>query len=136
MGKGSLQVAALPWRTIGGELQVLLISTRTTRRWIIPKGWPEPGVSLSEQAAREAWEEAGVRGEIGAEALGHFHYDKLRKSGDAQRIRVEVFPLRVLEEAASWPEQAERERRWLAAKEAADAAGEPELRALLRDFRP
>jgi 8-oxo-dGTP pyrophosphatase MutT (NUDIX family) len=136
MGKGSLQVGALCWRQTDAGPQVLLITSRTTRRWIIPKGWPEEGADLHEQAAQEAWEEGGVRGEVSAQSLGHYSYDKLKKSGETKRIRVEVYPLNVLVEAGDWPEKAERERRWLPLTEAADAADEPELAQLLRTWTP
>lgn len=135
MGKGSVQYAALPWRLRGGAVEVLLI-TSSNGRWIIPKGWPIEGKAPHEAAAQEAWEEAGVRGETGAAALGAFEYDKRKKDGRLKRIRVEVFPLRVTEEAAAWPEAAERDRQWFAQAEAAAATGEPALAPLLADFRP
>jgi len=135
MGKGAVQYGALPWRMDGGSLRVLLITTRTTRRWIIPKGWPMEGKQPHEAAAQEAWEEAGVRGDIGANPIGAFHYAKLKSSGKVKRLRVDVFPLSVTEELADWPEAQERERRWFSVEDAADIAGEPELAELLRNFR-
>jgi 8-oxo-dGTP pyrophosphatase MutT (NUDIX family) len=134
MGKGAVQYAALPWRSDDGA--VLLITTRTTRRWIIPKGWPIDGLSPHEAAAQEAWEEAGVRGEVGVEAVGAFHYDKVRKDGSLKGLRVDVFPLKVTEELADWPEARERERRWMTPAEAAEAVTEPELAALIRGWSP
>ncbi|MGE5565043.1 MAG: NUDIX hydrolase [Parcubacteria group bacterium] len=135
MGKGSVQYGALPWRIADGELQVLLITTRRTRRWMIPKGWPMDDRAPHEAAAQEAWEEAGLRGAVGAEPVGAFHYDKVRKSGEVKRLRVDVFPLAVTHEALSWPEAHERERRWFPQSAAADAVREPELKALLAGFR-
>ncbi|HYG27205.1 MAG TPA: NUDIX hydrolase [Caulobacteraceae bacterium] len=134
MGKGRVQYGALPWRLGPSGLEVLMITTRTTRRWIIPKGWPMEGRAPHEAAAQEAWEEAGVRGEVSTRAAGAFDYDKLKTFGRVKRIRVEVFPLEVVEEAAVWPEAAQRERRWFAQAEAAEVAGEPELAPLLAAF--
>ncbi|HEX6861064.1 MAG TPA: NUDIX hydrolase [Caulobacteraceae bacterium] len=137
MGKGAVQYGALPWRRgPDGAVEVLMITTRTTGRWIIPKGWPIADRAPHEAAAQEAWEEAGVRGEMGAEAIGAYGYDKLKKDGAVKRLRVDVFPLAVAQEAPDWPEAPERERRWFAQEEAAAIAGEPELATLLRGFTP
>ena len=74
-----LQYAALPWRRVHGEVQILLVTTKTTGRWIVPKGWPIPGRKPAECAAREALEEAGVVGEVAAQAVGSFSYQKRRE---------------------------------------------------------
>ena len=139
MGKGAVQYGALPWRRTDGGLEILLITTRRTRRWMIPKGWPIGGLAPNEAAAQEAWEEAGVHGEAGEQAVGAFEYDKVGKvgkDGELRRLRVDVFALAVHEEAADWPEAAERERRWFGQAEAAAVVREAELAALLKDFRP
>jgi 8-oxo-dGTP pyrophosphatase MutT (NUDIX family) len=134
--KGALQCAALPWRMVDGRPQVLLVTTKHTRRWIIPKGWPEPDRPIHEQAAEEAWEEAGVRGEVSPREVGAFGYDKVRKSGEVRPLHVRVFPLAVTEIASDWPEASRRERRWFPRAEAAQAVQEPELKTLLAVFRP
>jgi len=134
--KGVLQCAALPWRMVDGEPRVLLITTRRTHRWIVPKGWPEPDRPLHEQAAFEAWEEAGVRGDVSVHPIGGFGYDKVRKNGKIRPLYVRVFPLAVTEEVADWPEAHERQRRWFARAEAAEAVQEPELKTLLAAFQP
>ena len=131
------QYAALPWRrVIGGEIQVLLITSRETRRWVIPKGWPIKGMSRAASAAREAFEEAGVQGDVAKKAIGLFHYRKIMRSGRAQQVRVHVHPLRVTYEATHFPEAGERERVWLPFGEAAERVDEPELRQIIADFRP
>ena len=135
MGKGSVQYAALPWRMKDGALEILLI-TSSSGRWIIPKGWPMDGKAPHEAAAQEAWEEAGVRGEAGPQAVGSFHTDKVKKDGRVKRLEVEVFPLAVTEESERWPEADVRRRRWFAQAEAAGQAGEPELSTLLAGFEP
>ena len=113
-----------------GTGQVLLITSRGTGRWIIPKGWPMPGRSLAEAALQEAWEEAGVRGQPDAAEIGRFGYDK-EQAGFAVPIEVRVFPIRVTALADDWPEVAERTRRWFDPAEAARLVSEPRLRQLL-----
>jgi 8-oxo-dGTP pyrophosphatase MutT (NUDIX family) len=72
-----VQYGALPYRfTPHAALEILLVTTRQTRRWIIPKGWPIKGLRPAKSAAREAFEEAGVRGKISAKPLGLFTYEK------------------------------------------------------------
>lgn len=117
-------------------MQVLLVTSRGTGRWILPKGWVNPGQSAAQSAAQEAWEEAGVRGAMDADPLGTYHYAKRLEDGRARPCRVEVFPLRVEAELDAWPEQDQRRRLWLDPAEAARRVEEPELRALLAGFRP
>ena len=135
MGKGSIQYAALPWRVRDGAVEVLLI-TSSNGRWIIPKGWPMEGKAPHEAAAQEAWEEAGVRGEVSPRSVGVFHFDKAKKSGAVKHLEAQVFPLAVAEEAVDWPEAGRRERRWLDQVEAAAAVPYAELSALLAAFSP
>lgn len=125
------QFGALCWRMHRGRVEVLLITSRDTGRWVIPKGWPMPGKSAPEAARQEAWEEAGVRGQGAETALGLYSYDKARKVKDALPCVVSVYPLRVEALAARFPERKERRRRWFAAADAARQVAEPELRALL-----
>ncbi len=126
------QYGALCWRMHRGHVEVLLITSRDTGRWVIPKGWPISGLAPAASAAREAWEEAGVRGEAATEALGLYTYDKIMKTTDALPCAVAVFPLRVGELAAKFPERKERRRKWFAAAKAAKKVAEPELRDLFR----
>lgn len=131
------QFAALPWRRgSAGEVQVLLITSRETRRWVIPKGWPIKGKSSAKSAAREAFEEAGVTGKIRKRPMGAYAYDKRLKSGRLQHVRVAVFPLEVEREAETWPEAGQREKLWAPLTEAAKLVEEPELMVLLATFRP
>lgn len=129
-----IQYGALPWRRGSGGLEMLLVSSRETRRWIIPKGWPMAGLEPAAAAAREAFEEAGVEGRVAANSLGHYHYPKRLKDGSVRHCRVEVFALEVVGQHADWPERAERTRRWLPPEQAAAAVAEPELAQLMRDF--
>jgi 8-oxo-dGTP pyrophosphatase MutT (NUDIX family) len=131
------QYAALPWRRTGrGEVEVLLITSRETRRWVIPKGWPIKGLTSPKSAAREAFEEAGVTGAVGKDKLGVYHYDKRLRSGRTQHVRVTVYPLQVLNEADDFPEKGQRERLWTTAADAAPKVDEPELQALIGAFAP
>lgn len=131
------QFAALPWRrTAGGEVEVLLITSRETHRWVIPKGWPIKGKSSAKSAAQEAFEEAGVQGKIGKRPFGGYAYDKRLKNGRLQRVRVAVFPLHVDNEADIYLELGQREKLWLPPAEAARRVDEPELMVLLATFHP
>jgi 8-oxo-dGTP pyrophosphatase MutT (NUDIX family) len=131
------QFAALPWRRgAGGEVEVLLITSRETRRWVIPKGWPIKGVKSAKCAAQEAFEEAGVRGKVSKRPVGSYAYDKRLKNGRLQHVRVAVVGLQVEEEADAYPELGQREKRWLPIADAARLVDEPELMVLLATFRP
>ncbi len=112
----------------------MLITSRDTRRWIIPKGNPISGLRPHETAAQEAFEEAGVRGAVNRTALGAFTYTKHGKDGRQRSAHVRVYPLAVTEIAETWPEQHEREQRWFEVHAAADAVDEESLRHLIRGF--
>lgn len=126
-----IQYAALCWRMHRGQVEVLLITSRDTGRWVIPKGWPMDGMDPADAAAREAWEEAGVTGETMPDALGFYSYDKVMKPGHSLPCAVAVYPLRVGELADKFPERKERRRKWFVAAKAARKVAEPELRELL-----
>jgi ADP-ribose pyrophosphatase YjhB (NUDIX family) len=100
------QVAALCWRP---GPQILLITSLTTKRWIIPKGWLAEGLTAAEAAAREALEEAGVTGKITSQPIGSFHYLKERKDGGGVPCSVDVFALEVTGQLDEWPEKGARE---------------------------
>jgi len=131
-----LQVAALCLRQASGKTEVLLIKSLDSGRWIIPKGWPMKGRTLAQAAEIEAWEEAGVRGQISPDAVGTYYYPKRRGSGVAQPCDVHVFTLVVQSEAADFPEAAQRHRAWFSAASAAARLADPELAALLRRLAP
>lgn len=129
-GKPRTQYAALCWRAHRGRIEVLLITSRDTGRWVIPKGWPMADLAPYAAAAREAWEEAGVEGTAGEDALGVYAYDKVMKPGHALPCAVAVYPLRVERLADRFPERKERRRKWFAAEKAARKVAEPDLRAI------
>jgi len=128
------QYAALPWRWTHDRLEILLITTLTTRRWVVPKGWPVAGCTPSECAAHEALEEAGVTGETTRRPFGSFSYVKRRKTGEAVPCRVSVFPLEVEHQCRNWPEKAVREICWCSVEEAMGRVSEPGLRRLIAKF--
>ena len=125
------QIAALCWRKKRGQIEVLLITSRDTGRWVLPKGWPMDARTAPEAAAVEAWEEAGVRGAISDQNLGRFQYDKLHPSKPTQRCEVTVYPLRVARLEPKFPERKERRRKWFSARKAAKAVHEPALADLI-----
>lgn len=122
------QYGALCWRAHRGQIEVLLITSRDTGRWVIPKGWPMAGLSPDIAAAQEAWEEAGVSGQVAGRPLGIYAYDKVVKLGQTLPCAVAVYPLRVDRLAVEFPERHERRRKWFAAAKAARKVAEPELR--------
>jgi 8-oxo-dGTP pyrophosphatase MutT (NUDIX family) len=130
----SVQVAALPFRVNGTALEILLVTSKHNRRWIVPKGWPVEGGAPQACAAREALEEAGVSGDVERIPIGFFHYFKTLKRNVIVPCKVVVFPLRVTRWRKTWAEGDARDRRWCSIDEAVAAVAEPELRRLIRKF--
>lgn len=129
------QYGALCWRLRRDSLQVLLVTSRDTGRWVIPKGWPHEGSDGAQSAAREAWEEAGVEGTADPRCLGVFGYDKLHPRQESVPCVVGVYGLRVQRLLRRFPERAERRRKWFSVEKAAKRVAEPELRVLLLAMR-
>ena len=129
-----IQYAALPYRLEGRRLEVLLITSRETRRWVLPKGWPMKGRRPHEAAAREASEEAGIVGEIDPAPLGSYRYLKAMKDGVSIPVQVIVFPLKVSYQAEHWKEQGERQLHWFPIQRAVALVAEPDLKKLIRQF--
>jgi 8-oxo-dGTP pyrophosphatase MutT (NUDIX family) len=127
------QVAALPFRTTNRELSILLITTRGKRRWSVPKGWPMPRKRARQTAAIEAYEEAGLLGQISAKAIGAFKHRK-RKGKRKIVCDVKLFPLKVKKQRKRWPERGQRQAVWLPASEAARRVHRPQLRRLIQRF--
>ena len=129
-----LQYAVRPWRRADGQVEILLVTTRNTHRWIVPKGWPLEGRTPSESAAQEALEEAGVIGKIEADAFGTFRYNKRRKSGEVVPCKVQVFAMEVERQRRSWAEKALRETCWCTPEEALARVSDVGLRRLIAKF--
>lgn len=113
-----------------------MITSRDTGRWVIPKGWPIKGLSPHESAAQEAWEEAGVEGKVHDRSLGRYSYTKRMEKADDVPCVVAVYPLKVRTLRDRFPEWAERRRKWMSPKKAAERVHEPELAYILRHFNP
>lgn len=128
--RGRKQVAALCWRMKRGKREVLLITSRETKRWVIPKGWPMAGLKDFNAAKTEAFEEAGVRGRITRKPLGRFAYDKLLEN-DSLRVTVTVYGLAVAQLLKKWPEAKQRKREWYGLEDAAQLVGEEGLKDII-----
>jgi 8-oxo-dGTP pyrophosphatase MutT (NUDIX family) len=133
----SLQVGALCWRRASrGVIKILLITSRDTGRWVIPKGWPMRRRSEAGAAEREAFEEAGVKGAILPRSVGLFTYRKGLSRDRAILCVVQVFPLEVMEMLRKYPETGQRKVKWFSRAKAAHKVAEPELAAIIRGFDP
>jgi 8-oxo-dGTP pyrophosphatase MutT (NUDIX family) len=126
-----LQYGTIAWRAKGAGVEVLLITSRETQRWVVPRGNVIKGLAAHDSAAQEAYEEAGVRGRVEPEAVGIYRYDKKLRLGRVVQAEVHLFPLEVEEELAEWPERHQRQRRWFSPEAAAEAVDQPELKALI-----
>lgn len=127
------QVAALPVRSGPNGVEVMLITSRETRRWVVPKGWPMKGRKDHEAAAQEALEEAGLVGHIHKHPIGAYTYVK-QTEGASEPCRVMVYRLDVGGERRTWRERGQRERQWFAAAEAANLVAEPRLATMIRSI--
>ncbi|RME18602.1 MAG: NUDIX domain-containing protein [Alphaproteobacteria bacterium] len=129
------QVAALCHRQTDTGREVLLITTRGTGRWMLPKGWPMAGKPDHEAARIEAWEEAGVRpARVAEKPFGAFDYVKNHDDGTSERCLADAYPIEVETLAEDFPEAGQRRRQWVPVGKAADMAEDRGLRDLLRAF--
>lgn len=128
------QVAALAWRRGADGIEILLVTSRETHRWVTPKGGRMAGLTDAESAAQEALEEAGIEGAITDAPIGTFRYLKVLKRRAPRWCVVAVHALEVWVEHPTWHEQAERERAWVSRDEAVRRVDEPDLKALIAAF--
>ena len=137
-GRGAeLQFAALPFRIASGAVEVLLITSRETQRWIIPKGWPIRGLRPREVATREAVEEAGLVGTIvGKRPIGSYHYTKRLPDNQEILCRVKVFLMSVDHQLDTWKEKEQRECEWMSPQKAARLIDDRGLAELFRTALP
>jgi 8-oxo-dGTP pyrophosphatase MutT (NUDIX family) len=130
-----IQSGALPWRLKRRRTaEVMLVTGRRSGRWMIPKGWPMAGKSLADSAAREAFEEAGIKGRVDPRPIGIFRHVKRHLLLGELEVDIQVHPLAVERELGDWPESAERTRKWFGVKEAAAQVDSEELRKLIMRF--
>lgn len=116
------QAAAIPCR----DGQICLVTSRSGRRWVVPKGNIDEGHSAGETALIESWEEAGLVGILSGGSVGTFVYSKFESS-----YHVTVFVMNVTHEADKWPECDQREKKWLDPDQAAEHVNDPGLRELI-----
>ncbi len=130
------QYAALCYRhrKKQNHLEILLITSRDTGRWVIPKGWPMKGRASHAVAEREAYEEAGVKGKVHKQAIGYYMYQKGLAQGMKLPCKVHVYALEVDDLCKSFPEKGERRLEWVGCAEAAARVAEPGLKKLILDF--
>lgn len=132
--KSLQQVAALPYVPIGPAIEVLLVTSKRRRRWILPKGWPSKHFSLPQSAAREAEEEAGVVGSVRTSPIGSYTYTKAMPTGYSVPCHVFVYPLLVRQHHLSWRERGQREIKWTTLASAARLVDDRELGRLLEQL--
>lgn len=125
------QSAALPV-ILGadGQVRVMLVTSRDTRRWVLPKGWVKKRATPHGQAAVEAFEEAGLIGEVQVPSVGSYRYPKYAR-GQAATVHVDVFLLDVEQQCVEWPEKGQREVVWVSPAEAAAMVAERDLATIL-----
>ena len=135
-----VQVAALCYRQVNrdaSQYEVLLVTSRGTGRWIIPKGWVIEGKNGPQSALQEAWEEAGVESAtVLPQPLGYYSYDKILKTGLPCRVRTTVYAINPTRMRTSFPEADQRTLQWMSQQAAANLVDEPELQEILRNFDP
>ena len=127
------QTGALPWRLRNKRLEVLLVTGRRSRRWMIPKGWPMAGKTLAEAAAQEAFEEAGIKGKVDPEPIGSFNHTKQAFPSGTLEVNIVVHPMWVEQQLSKWPESGQRERKWFSLKDAAEKVDSADLGVLIME---
>jgi 8-oxo-dGTP pyrophosphatase MutT (NUDIX family) len=133
IGGRAIQFGVLPFRRTEDGLQIMLVTSRSSGRWILPKGWRAHGLAPHLSAAKEAFEEAGLRGATSERSIGVFRH---LKTGFRREVRVEIFPMEVTEQLDDWPERFQRRRQWFNVHQAALAVSNPSVRRVIGSFRP
>ena len=129
------QIAALPFIFVNDEIEICLISSRRTGRWVIPKGWAKENVDHSSHAATEAYEEAGIIGKIYAAPSASYSYTKKLHTFATVQCLVDIYLLEVTSQNLKWPEQSRRERRWVIPSLASALVEEKELAEILANAK-
>jgi 8-oxo-dGTP pyrophosphatase MutT (NUDIX family) len=128
------QYGAIPYRVRKGRVEVVLVTSRGRKRWIVPKGWPKKA-GPRQTARAEAYEESGVRGKLHRRPLGSFKYRKELTGGRRVLLQLKVFPLVVSQQVKDFPERGLRRRRWFSLEEAKKRCSDPGLRRLITKLR-
>ena len=127
------QSGIIPYRNKGKDLEVLLITSVGSGRWILPKGHIEDGMSPRESATKEALEEAGVNGTVSTKKIGDYTYSKKEKK-NGPIYKVDIYAMHVNFELEIWPEEGKRQRKWMPIQEAIKSVNEKGLRSVIRHF--
>ena len=127
------QSAALVYRWTQTGPRMLLVTSKGTRRWVVPKGGIKPGRRPHESAAEEAFEEAGVSGRIARSCIGVYGYRKTNR-GYGAYCMVRVYPMKLTAQLANWPERKQRRREWVAFDVAAARVRERDLKKIIQSF--
>ncbi len=127
------QSAVLAWRRHKRRVRFVLVTSLETRRWVLPKGHVEHGLSPRESAIREAFEEAGIEGAVVDRSIGAYDYEKADRKGGGW-CEVAVYPMAVSRVLQDWPEKRMRRRKWMTPAQAADAVDEKKLKKLIAKF--
>ena len=135
-GSARTQFATLCWRKKRGKVQILLVTSRRRKRWIVPKGWPMEGKTPAECALIEAWEEAGVQGVASDACIGAYSYARLREGEAIIPCLAMLYPVQVKTLKKKFPEVRDRRRKWVSRKKAAKMVGQRELQKLIIGFSP
>ena len=128
------QIGALCFMKLDGKPLILLITSRRSKRWIIPKGWKLDKLSNRKSAALEAWEEAGVQGRVFSRAIGSYYYRKRGFDDEFYTCSVSVFPIKVAKMKKNFPEKGERKYKWVSPPKAVAMVTEPELKTLIKKW--
>ena len=128
------QIGALCYKITDKDVKFLLITSRRSKRWIIPKGWKVEKMSNRKSVALEAWEEAGVQGWVSKRSIGTYYYRKRAGKNDFLTCAVKVFGLEVKARKKKFPEQGQRKLKWFEATKAIEIVTEPELKNLIKKF--
>ncbi|MEH2105618.1 NUDIX hydrolase [Nostoc sp.] len=123
------QSGVIPYRVNNGKIEILLITTRDFQHWVIPKGDIPNGMSPPDSAAKEAWEEAGVIGQVDANELGTYKY---RKRGRIYQVKMYLLPVEMLSE--DYPEASKRKRQWVEVNKAIRRVKFNSLKRILKGF--
>ncbi|MBD2448864.1 NUDIX hydrolase [Nostoc sp. FACHB-152] len=123
------QSGVIPYRVQNGNIEVLLITTRDRNNWVIPKGGISKGMSPRASAAKEAWEEAGIIGQVDENKVGTYRY---RKRGKIYRVHMYLLLVEMLSE--DYPEAGQRQREWLDVASAIKLVKQNSLKRILKQF--
>ncbi len=123
------QSGVVPYRVKNGKMEVLLITTRRRQNWVIPKGSVINGMSPAASAAKEAWEEAGILGQVDSKELDTYKY---RRKGKTYKVKMFLLPVETVLE--DYPEVGQRKRQWVKLTQAVSRVKKNSIKRILKGF--